>query len=411
MFGSCWIYYWLCARARYNILKILQVGSGFNSIPPKGAGAVETVIHNLSKELVNRGNDVCVLDVSSNRKAKVPYEHVTASSANYSRNILGHIFSGLHFGITSSRLLTELLKKEEFDVVHFHNQFSGFCGVNVTNHYKIPSVYTLHNSVWMSSKECMSFRNKIKFGQEIASLRKVTRIIALSQIARDNIVRYLNVDSHKIDVVPNGIDVNLFRPIVKNCGFKRKIAPNGEIVFLNVARVAKYKNQMSLVKAISYLVKKCTNVKFIFVGPIDDIRYFSQIQAIILKENLQEYVKFYGEVSFDMLLKLYSLADVFVLPSIMEGLPLVILEAMACGNAVVVSNIGPLRELIEGVGFLVNPYNPREIATSLLSLVNEKEKLEKMKRKSRETVVNDFTWSSISERVERIYEILARARG
>ncbi len=388
-------------------MKILQVGTGFNSIPPKGAGAVETVIHNLSKELVNKGNEVWVLDVSSKLKAKVPYEHVTAVSANYSRNMLGHIFSGLHFGITSSRLLTELLKKEEFDVVHFHNQFSGFWGINVTNRYKIPSVYTLHNAVWMSRKKCMSLRNKIKFVQEITSLRKITRIIALSQTLRDNIVQYLNVDSHKIDVVPNGIDVNIFRPIFKNRGFKQNIAPNGETVFVNVARVAKYKNQMSLVKAASFVLKERSNIKFIFAGPIDDVRYFSQIQSIILKENLQEHIKFYGEISFDMLLKLYSCADVFVLPSLWEStLPLVILEAMACGNAIVASDIGPIRELIKETGVLVNPYDPREIADSLLSLVNEKERLTKMKRKARETVVNDFAWSSISNRVVKIYEKL-----
>ncbi|GAG82177.1 unnamed protein product, partial [marine sediment metagenome] len=111
-------------------------------------------------------------------------------------------------------------------------------------------------------------------------------------------------------------------------------------------------------------------------------------------------------VSFHMLLKFYSLADVFILPSIMEGLPLVMLEAMACGNAVMASNIGPLRDLIKGAGVLVNPYDPREIATSLLSLVDDREKRKKMGIKSRQVVVNNFSWSSISERVERIYESL-----
>lgn len=390
-------------------MRILQVGTGFFSIPPNGAGAVETAVHNISKHLAERGHDIYVIDFARDMDRISPYKVKFVFSHVGSHGKVEHVLSGIGFGLMSSFQIFKLLKREKFDVVHFNNQFSGLWGIRVARHFGVPSVYTVHSAAWGLGGEGVALRNRFTLGQEIVCMKSASRVIVVSEYLRERITNCLGVDTGKVAVVPNGVDTDVFKPSICSSNLRDKVSPRGEIVILNVARIAPYKNQMALLKAFGLLSEKNLRAKLLFVGPIDDRAYFSEIQKVIFERKLRDSVTIFGQTSFLTLLQLYSLADIVVLPSITEGLPLAVLEAMACGKAIIASNIGPNKELLDGIGVLVDPCDEKCLASSLSSLIEDPRTREKMGNQARTVAMKDYTWDAITKRVEQVYTELSSA--
>ena len=114
-------------------------------------------------------------------------------------------------------------------------------------------------------------------------------------------------------------------------------------------------------------------------------------------------VTFAGVLTGQALLEQYASADVFVLPSEREGMPLVLLEAMAAGLPIVGTNVIGIRELIEGVGILVDDPVPRHLATELDELLANPDKLAKLGCQSR-IRAEEFSWPKLLGQLEQLYD-------
>jgi len=168
-----------------------------------------------------------------------------------------------------------------------------------------------------------------------------------------------------------------------------------------------YKNGLdTLIESASLLARDYPNLLFIVIGSGPDRQFIAnRIRQLGINEN----VRLAGFVTEKLLPLYYNAADGFVIPSSSgEGLPMVLLEAMACGLPVIATTVGGTPEIIkDGVnGFLVPPRNPRALAETisrlfLLSLKNESQAL---RIESRKTIEANFNWDKNLHQLIRIYE-------
>jgi glycosyltransferase involved in cell wall biosynthesis len=156
-----------------------------------------------------------------------------------------------------------------------------------------------------------------------------------------------------------------------------------------------------LVEAAKRVVKEFEETIFVIVGrgPLEN-----HLRAYLEKINLSKNFVFLGDVKESTLPALYNCADVFALPSIQEGQGIALLEAQATAKPVVAFNVGGVHEAVldKETGLLVKP-NSQELADALLKLLADWALREKMGKKGREFVANNFSWDICSQRMLRVY--------
>lgn len=386
-------------------MRILQVGTGFAPIPPTGAYAVERIIHSLSLALVALGHEVTVLDIEDKNRSPTPYRVVEIPLRwRKDINLPTHILRGFALRQASGQELRGLLEKEHFDIINFHNQFSAH-HIDLAHRYNIPAVYSLHNPLWYDSRACQSFWQRLKFSQDIRAMQNADTVICLNNITNQNLAHHFMVSPSKIAVLPNGIDESRLADIRVSEAIKNRYAPNDEPIVLNVARIAPYKNQLTLAKAIPLVAREIPNVRFLFVGPIGDKSYARRVHQTISEAGTKRNALFFGEVPYADLPQLYSLCKVFAVPSESEGFPLVVLEAMASSKAVVASDFEGFQEMLgEGRGITVPAFDYEALANAIISLLRDDSLRDKMGKRAKEHVRLNYTWNSVARKTVEVYK-------
>lgn len=227
-------------------------------------------------------------------------------------------------------------------------------------------------------------------------------LLSKSLISR---TRKLGVADNRVLVIPSGVDCTRFDP--KSPEVKRKAAElrdhfqiaQDEIVIGFIGRLVPAKGLVYLLSAIEQIGREFSNVVLLIVG---DGPQRTELQLKAKASNLKTVFTGYQTNTPPY----YSLMDVFVLPSLFEGLPGVVLEAMAMEKPIVATNVGGTSDLvIEGKnGFLVPIKDSEKIALGLRKLMSDESLRVKMGRASREIVQNGFQWSDIVDKVETVYK-------
>lgn len=220
--------------------------------------------------------------------------------------------------------------------------------------------------------------------------------------------RKLGVPDEKVVVVPSGVDCARFdsthREVKEKTELLRsrlRIKPDDYVVGY-VGRLVPAKGLMHLLKAAEKISKVHPNIVLLIVGEgADKAKLQAEAEASRVKAH---FVGYQTDTP-----PYYSLMDVFVLPSFFEGLPGVVLEAMAMQKPVIATNVGGTADLVSNGenGFLVSPRNSEEIAFGLEKLVSQPDLASKMGKTGRQIVEKDFQWDRIVDRVEMIYKEVA----
>ncbi|MBA7502781.1 Glycogen synthase [subsurface metagenome] len=386
-------------------MQILQVGTGFAPIPPRGASGTERTIHFLSVALAALEHEVTVLDIVTEDRAPTPYQ-LAEVPLRWQKdiNLMTHILRGFSFRLASGRGLKDLLSKNNFDIINFHNQFSAH-HIDLAHQYNIPTVYSLHNALWYNDWACRSQWQRLKFFQDIRAMQKADAIICFNNATRSNLARYFGIAPNKIAVISNGIDEKWLTNGEVSEEIKTQYTPSNEPIVLNVGRIAPYKNQLTLAQAIPLVVQKIPEVRFLFIGPIADRSYFHKVQRAIADAEVGNHISFLGEISYVELPEFYSLCKVFVCPSASEGMPTVILEAMAKGKPVVASDIEPFREALpEGVGITVPTFDHEALAKVIINLLKNEQLRKEMGQRAKEHVRLNYTWQNVARITAQVYQ-------
>ena len=233
------------------------------------------------------------------------------------------------------------LTKREYDIIHVHTPHAGvllLVALFMFGMYKklIPTtVHTVQNSY-----ENFKFRNKLLFIPSFVFFRRLVFCSHASYESFPGFFKWLAGD--RMHVVQNAVDLNRIDRITKT----RPTVRNDEFTIATVGLI-KIKNPITVLDA-SYQDNE-RNTKLIFLGE-GSLRPL--LTEKIERLGLQQQVQLMGMVARDKVFEYFSLADLFVSASWGEGLPVAVMEAMACGRPVVLSDIAPHREIVEGIDFI-----------------------------------------------------------
>ena len=205
--------------------------------------------------------------------------------------------------------------------------------------------------------------------------------IVYTQFNKNYLINKYNVSAEKIKVVQHGVDINEFKPSVRK--FKK-------LTIVSVARLHPIKGNEYLIVACSILKTKGLDYQCLLVGDGERRAY---LQSMIEDLNLSDCVKILGDKRHDQVARLLRYSHIHVLPSIEESFGVATLEAMACGLAVVSSDVQGVSELIQHMktGFLVQPQNAKMLADCLEALGKDDGLREKMGSAARSYVEKKYS--------------------
>ncbi len=276
------------------------------------------------------------------------------------------------------------LNKLGVDVLHIHHltfynqsydgvQRSRVKGVVLTEH----SIYTLLKSTILQN-----------------SLQKAVHNASYFTTVSDEIKEYCvstsGAEGDKIQVILNGVDTNLFRP--RSTIFLKQAIPalsswQGKIA-ITVGRLHEAKDHQTMIRAIKLLLTGGGELQLVIVG---EGNLLGELERTIESLGLKHYVHLLGARTD--VANLLPEADLFLLSSQTEGLPMVLLEAMSCGLPIVSSDVGGIPEVVQdGVnGLLTAPENPQLFADTIQSLLNSDDLMEVMGKCNREKIKQEFS--------------------
>jgi glycosyltransferase involved in cell wall biosynthesis len=233
------------------------------------------------------------------------------------------------------------------------------------------------------------------------SAKNAALIVTISKYSSEKIVQFYDADKTKIRIVPNGVDLQRFKPVQSLESIKRQIGIDSKLCVLFVGRLIPRKGLPFLIEAAKHIVKEFKETIFVIVG---DGPLKNYLMAYLKKINLSGNFVFLGDVNENLLPALYNCADVFALPSIQEGQGIALLEAQATAKPVVAFDVGGVHEAMvdKETGLLVKP-NSCELAEAILKLLSSWSLREKMGVKGREFVSNNFSWDICAQRMLQVY--------
>jgi len=236
---------------------------------------------------------------------------------------------------------------------------------------------------------------------EEKSARKATLTVTVSNYSSEKIVEIYEVDKSKIRVVPNGVDIERFKPSKTNEKIRRQIGLDSKICVLFVGRLIPRKGLPLLFEAAKHVVEEYNQTIFLIIG---DGPLKNSLKAQLQKMRLTRHFRFLGDVQEGLLPAMYNCADVFALPSLQEGQGIALLEAQATAKPVVAFNVSGVREAVlnRETGLLVKP-SSFELAEAIIKLLADCSLRKKMGIKGREFVSKSFSWDICAQRMLKVY--------
>jgi len=240
------------------------------------------------------------------------------------------------------KILQKVYDGEKFDIIHTHGGVAGFYGRTLKKHNPLlKCVHTIHGLHYIHSHNL--FRKNISrtIEQYLVQYTDVT----ICETYNDFLAAIRNRIAGKANtqVIPNAIDISRFSNLKRNTELMGSLGISpGDFICGNISRFDEQKNQKLILQAAYFLVKKFPNMKFVFVG---DGKYLKQMRDLTRESNIEANVIFTGEQK--NLADYYSIFDIFIFPTLWEGMPYVLLEAMASRLAIICSAIPNLLEVIK----------------------------------------------------------------
>ena len=285
-------------------------------------------------------------------------------------------------------------------------------------HYVLPplircrSVVTIHDCIHLMFPQYLP--NRFAFDYARTSIRgaakRATRVLTVSESSKRDILKYVDTQPEKIDVIYNAYDERFaIDPAEEDVVRVRERYQLQDEFVLYAGNVKPHKNLERLIDAFQIVRKRgLDHLKLVLIG--DDISKYTALRRAVHRHQLHKYVRFLGYLPEETLAVMYRLAAVFVFPSLYEGFGLPPLEAMASGTPVVTSNVSSLPEVAGDAAVLVDPYDPAAIADGIYRVLTD-EQLRKDLRHRGVARAGMFSWEQSVRRVRKIYGEVATLNG
>jgi glycosyltransferase involved in cell wall biosynthesis len=242
-------------------------------------------------------------------------------------------------------------------------------------------------------------------------VHRAAKILTGTEYARWSILKvYGDLEEDKVVVVPYAAAPE-FRPIspeTAKAAVRDRFDIRGPFI-LAVGDLQPRKNHVGLIRAFAKLARACPQLKQELVIAGKETWFAEHVRDAARASGVGDRIRLCGFVSDGELLQLYNACDVFALPSYYEGFGLPVLEAMACGRAVVCSKTTALPEVVDGAALLFDPYAVDEIVRALVDVLVDPELRARMERLGLQRAAN-FSWQKTAARTLDVFREVAGQR-
>lgn len=329
----------------------------------------------------------------------------------------GHKSRGI--GFYTKNLLKELQKRSSIQVIEF-NDINKLENVDLVHYFyfdlfikslplrkKFPTVVTIHDVTPLVFPKHYppGIRGKIKYFLQRLSLLNVQAIITDSKYSKEDIIKYLKINPHKIYPIHLASD-KYFRPLKQQSVSSKIVSeynlPNKFVVYLG--SINWNKNLNGLTQASLE-----TGVDVVLIGQdFEDKNGLEHIERKSYRQFLKKFstdprVHILGFVPDNDLVIIFNLAQMLLYPSFYEGFGLPILQAQACGLPVITSNVSSMPEIAGDGALFVDPYNVGEIKQEIQRIIND-DKLKKHLIKKGFKNLKRFSWEKVADETIAVYQ-------
>jgi len=291
--------------------------------------------------------------------------------------------------------LLKYIKEDNIDIIHANSRVTQVLSFLIQRACGTPYVSTCHGFF------------KKRFFRKIFPCWG-NKVIAISESVKEHLIEDFKVNERDIRVIHNGIDVNKFREQRIEDREQRKKdlgLGDGPVVGI-VARLSEEKGHSYLIKAMEAVIARIPRAQLVIVG---EGRMREELVNLTKTAGLEKSIFFLPSVMDTQ--EVLSGMDLFVLPSLKEGLGLALMEAMACGLCVIGSGVGGIKSLIRDKynGLLVRPADTQELSRAILELLQNPAQAKSLGANARVFINQNFSQEKMISETEEVYsECLSR---
>ena len=298
--------------------------------------------------------------------------------------------------------LSRRLREDQPDLLHVQYTAPLNCPV--------PVVVSVHDISFLEHPEYFPWARSLQLRVTVRrTIEKAARVLTPSEFSRAAILRAYGLDPVRVEVVPIAVSP-MFRPVARELAVayvRKRHGIQGPFV-LTVGDLQPRKNQIGLIRAFESLIASHPQLvhQLVIVGK--DTWSSDKIRRAAKESPLASRIRFTGWISDDELVQFYNACDLMAFPSFYEGFGLPILEAMACGRAVVCSNTSAMPEVADSAALLFDPEDTGEIVRAMRDMLIDAELRGRMERLG-QARASQFTWERTAKRTLEIYYEVAGA--
>lgn len=376
--------------------------------PPRVVGGISKVVYDLSHKMVKEGNEVTVVTYKDGDNVKY-YENDKGVEVyrvdNYMirpNNFIDWIMQ-LNFNMITKA--NEIMNKNgKFDVIHAHDWLVAYSAKSIKESYNIPLISTIHATESGRNNGIHDETQRYINDSEWMLTYESSEVIVNSNYMKNEVQRLFGLPYDKINVIPNGVNLQLFSNVNIDYDFRRQYAMDNEKIILYVGRLVYEKGIQNLIAAMPKILERYHDSKLIICGRggmIDELR--EQVKYL----GIENKVYFAGYCDSKKMQKMYKCADVAVFPSTYEPFGIVAIESMLSGTPTIVSDVGGLNEIIEhGVtGMKSYAGNANSIADSVLTLLFDPKLCFNISQNAIKKVKENYNWSKITDSTYYVYQL------
>ena len=280
------------------------------------------------------------------------------------------------------------------DIIHAHWTLSASAALIGQWHHQKPVLTTVQGSDIFQIPRLPLGRWFTK-----RTLTRSRHITALSNALKEQVL-HLGINDNKITIIPNGVDTSTFTPLPSR---------QREDIILFVGSLIQRKGANFLLEAMASIAHNFPHYRLVLIG---DGPQKTSLQQLAKRLGIDQRVTFTGRLPQHQVKKWMQRAKVFVLPSVEEGMGVVLIEALASGTPVVASNVGGIPDVITSdVGILVPPKDVQALANALRDILRDPSHWDMMSHRARRRAVEIYDWGQVSQRFVSLYHsILDNAR-
>jgi glycosyltransferase involved in cell wall biosynthesis len=377
-----------------------------NGLAAKSEGAL-TYLLNLLPQFAKYGDQYNFIGYLNSKGATGIKKKLSETGIQFNMEVISGIERPERRILWEQISLPKLLRNNKIDVL-----FSP--GPSVPLRCPCPAVIAIRNMepyckhVWPMVPLSERLRYSYLRWSTQKALRRTHRVILVSEATRSILLEYHELQPERTVVIHHGRDPS-FHPIPKTeaLTYARDWFGLKDPFILYVSKTRPYKNHIQLVKAFALVRSRWGREEHLVIAGEKQEPYFSKIIHCVENLKLSDYVHFLGDIPYELLPILYNACEVFVFTSTCEACPNIVIEAMACGLPMAVSDIPVIREFGVDAVMYFDPFDSISIANTLNELLINMELRSDLSKKALRRA-QDFSWPHTAERTLEVIREAAK---